>query len=287
VSRAVLLAYAACALIWGTTWFAIRVCIGDGAYPTLVALAARFVIASLVLLPFALRERPWPRGSANQPLVLAGVLDAAAYALVYLGEERVSGGVGAVVYGTQPLILALLLAGTRIEALTREHVIGAIVSLVGVGVLFLDRLGVSARQAVGVVLVFGSVIVATVYSAIMKRHGGGVPNLVATAIFLAVTAAVLGVIALVAGQGVPWPPPVAPTAALLYLGIIGSVVAFLFYFWLLDQTSLQLTSTLVFVYPLVALLIDALFERAIELGPRAYAGAGITLGGLAVSLRRR
>jgi drug/metabolite transporter (DMT)-like permease len=285
VSRAVVLAYAACALIWGTTWYAIRVCLSG--YPTLTVLALRFVIAAAVIVPIAATVRPWPRGRAWGYLVLAGLLDAGAYLLVYLGEERVSGGVGAVVYGTQPLILALLLAGTRIEALTRKHVIGAIVSLVGVGVLFLDRLDVSARQAVGVVLVFGSVIVATVYSAIMKRHGGGVPNLVATAIFLAVTAAALGVIALVAGQGVPWPPPVAPTVALLYLGIIGSVVAFLFYFWLLDQTSLQLTSTLVFVYPLIALVTDALFEHAIELGPRAYAGAGITLGGLAVSLRRR
>ena len=50
---------------------------------------------------------------------------------------------------------------------------------------------------------------------------------------------------------------------------------------------LQLTSTLVFVYPLIALVTDALFEHEIELSPRAYAGAGITLAGLAVSLRRR
>src|SRR6187431_42597 len=87
VSRAVVAAYLACALIWGTTWFAIRVCIGDGAYPTLAAVALRFVIAFVLLLPIALRSRPWPRGSAWLYLVLAGVLDAAAYTLVYIGEE--------------------------------------------------------------------------------------------------------------------------------------------------------------------------------------------------------
>jgi drug/metabolite transporter (DMT)-like permease len=80
---------------------------------------------------------------------------------------------------------------------------------------------------------------------------------------------------------------VAPTVALFYLAVIGSAVAFLLYFWLLGQTSLLVTSTLVFLFPLVALLTDALFERAIPLGPRAYLGAAITLGGLAVSLRRR
>jgi drug/metabolite transporter (DMT)-like permease len=277
-------AYAACALIWGTTWYAIRACLVG--YPTLTALALRFVIAAVVLLPLAARVGPWPRGRAWLVLVAAGVLDAGAYLLVYLGEERVPGGVAAVVYGTQPLILAVLLAAWRIERLTRRHLVGALVSLAGVAVLALDRFEVSPQQAVGVALVVGSVVIATVYSMVMKQRGAGVHGLVATTIFLTVTAAVLGIVALIAHQGVPWPPPIEPTIALLYLALVGSVVAFLVYFWLLDTTTLVLTSTLVFVYPLVALAIDAGFERAIPLGPRAYVGAAITLGGLAVSLRR-
>jgi drug/metabolite transporter (DMT)-like permease len=277
-------AYAACALIWGTTWFAIRVSL-EG-YPVFAAVALRFAIAAVILVPLALRARPWPVGRAWGYLVLAGVLDAASYLLVYVGEERVSGGVAAVVYGTQPLILALLLTATRMEKLTIRHMIGALVSLAGVFELFRDRMDVSPRQALGVVLVLGSVVVSTVYSMIMKRHGARVSALVSTAIFIAVTAIVLGVVALVAHEPVPWPPPAVPTLALCYLAVIGSVAAFLVYFWLLDRTTLLLTSTLVFVYPLVALAIDAAFEHAITLGPRGYAGVAMTLGGLAVSLRR-
>lgn len=284
---AVVAAYVACALIWGTTWYAIRVSIAPGGFPTLVALALRFVIAAAVLMPLAVRARPWPQGRAWIYLVLAGVLDAAAYLLVYLGEERVSGGVASVVYGTQPLVLGILLSVVKIETITRGHVIGALVSLAGVGVLFLDRLDVSPQQGLGVVLVFGSVVLATIYSTIMKRHGGNVPGIVATTIFLAVTAIVLGVIALVSGQPVPWPLPTMPTVALVYLAVLGSAIAFLVYFWLLGKTSLLVTSTLVFVFPIVALITDALFEHAIPLGPQAYLGAAITLAGLAVSLRRR
>lgn len=300
MSRAKVAAYIACALIWGTTWFAIRVCIDPGgwsestplhlrpgAFPTLVALALRFVIATILLVPFAVRARPWPTGRTWIYLVVAGVLDAAAYLLVYLGEERVPGGVAAVVYGTQPLILAIILRVVRIESLTRDHLIGAVISLAGVAVLYLDRRSVSTNQAIGVVLVFGSVIVATTYSVIMKRHGGKVHGVVSTTIFLAVTAIVLGIVALIAAEPMPWPPPVKPTLALAYLAVFGSVVAFLLYFWLLDRTSLQVTSTLVFLFPLVALATDAFYEHAIPLGPRAYLGSAITLGGLAVSLRRR
>ena len=278
-------AYLACAFIWGTTWYAIRACIAD--YPTYAAVALRFVIAACLLIPFALRARPWPRGRAWIYLVLAGVLDAAAYLLVYLGEERISGALAAVLYGTQPLILALLLTVARIEAITRRHLVGAIVSLVGVGVLFFDQLAVSPRQAAGVVLVIGSVVVATIYSMLMKQHAKGVHGVVATAIFLTVTAVVLGIVALVASEPLPWPPPPVATAALLYLAVVGSVAAFLIYFWLLAKTGLLLTSTLVFVYPLVAIVTDLLFERAQPLDARSYIGVAITLGGLAVSLRGR
>jgi len=36
VNQAVLAAYLACALIWGTTWYAIRVCIGEGGFEALL-----------------------------------------------------------------------------------------------------------------------------------------------------------------------------------------------------------------------------------------------------------
>jgi drug/metabolite transporter (DMT)-like permease len=284
VQRNIVVAYSICALIWGTTWYAIRACLVS--YPTFDAVALRFAIAALFLVPLAVRMRPWPTRAQWGYLVLAGALDAAAYALVYLGEERVPGAVAAVVFGTLPLFQALTLAVVRIEPNTRRHLIGAVVSLVGVGVLFLDRLDVSPRQGVGVAMVVGAVIVTTWYTALMKRHGGAVHVVVSTTIFLGVAAVALGIVALALGRPMPWPPPFEPSAALLYLAVIGSVVAFLSYFWLLNRTSLQLTSTLVFVYPLIALLTDRLFERAIPLGPRAYVGAAITLGGLAVSLRR-
>jgi drug/metabolite transporter (DMT)-like permease len=287
VPRAVAVAYLACALIWGTTWYAIRASIA--AYPTYVALALRFAIAAALLLPMAARARPWPRGRVWGWLVVAGVLDAAGYLLVYLGEERVPGAVAAVVYGTQPLVLALLLTVARIERLTRRHLVGAAISIAGVVVLFLDRLSLSSHQAAGVAMVGGSVVVATMYSMIMKQKAAGENGLVATTIFLAITALVLGGVAVAAGDPVPWPPPPGATLALVYLAVVGSVVAFRVYFWLLGKTGLQVTSTLVFVFPLVALIVDALFERALPLTPRTYLGAAITLGGLAVSLvgRRR
>jgi drug/metabolite transporter (DMT)-like permease len=281
-------AYATCALVWGTTWYAIRVQIGPGGYPTLEGAALRFVIASALLLAICaiLRVRPWPRGARQWGwLVVAGLLDAVGYALVYLGEETVPGGLAAVLYGLHPLLLAVLLWVTGMEPVRRGALAGAVVSIVGVAVIFLDRAEVSPAQATGVVLILGSVLASTLYAMIMKRHGEGVHVLAATTIFLTVTAIALGAVVLARGpQPIAWPPPRAPTLALLYLAVFGSVITFGTYFWLLQRISLMAISTLVFVLPLISLGVDALWEREVRLGARAYLGVAITLAGLAVNL---
>lgn len=285
----VIAAYAACAVIWGTTWSAIRICIQPGGYPVVDAVALRFAIAAVILVPIAARLRPWPTGRTLRYLVLAGLLDALGYALVYVGEARVQGGVAAVLYGTQPLVLAILLIATKLERVTRRDLIGAVVSIVGVAVLFVDRLEVSTQQALGVTLVLGSVVVSTIYAMVMKRHAADVHPVIATTIFIAVTAVALGAAAIIARDPLPWPPPTGPTIALVYLAVVGSVVAFLSYFWLLRRTRLAVTTTLVFVFPLVALAADLVVEpgASAALGARGYLGVAITLGGLAVSLRAR
>lgn len=290
--RLVVLAYVTCALVWGTTWYAIRVCIGAGGYPTFEAAALRFAIATAILIPalWLSRVRELPRGRAQWSwLILAGVLDGLGYALVYLGEETVPGGLAAVLFGTQPLILALLLAVTGMERVSVANLIGALVSIAGVGVIFVDRMDVSVGQAAGLAMILGSVVVSTTYSMIMKRHSDGVHPLAVTTIFLAVTALVLGAIVLVRGPApAVWPPAVAPTVALLYLAVFGSVIAFGSYFYLLRRVSLMTTSTLVFVMPIISLIVDAIWEQE-RLGARTYLGIGIVLAGLAVGLllRRR
>lgn len=284
----VVLAYLTCALVWGTTWFAIRVCTGDGGYPTLEAAAIRFAIAAVILAPWVLGRRfgPWPRGRrAWAWLVLAGLLDAVGYALVYLGEDRVAGGLAAVLFATQPLMLAALLTATRMERVGRSDLVGALIALGGVAILFADRWQVSAQQAVGLVMILGAVAASAAYSLIMKREGAGVHPMVSTLVFIAVTALGLAVAVVVRGaHPVPWPPPRDATLALLYLAIMGSVVAFASWLWLLQRISLMAMSSLSFVLPIIALVVDAIWEHQVALGGRAYLGIAVVLVGLAIAL---
>lgn len=279
-ARKTSLACLALAVIWGTTWAAIRATIGDD------AAALRFTLATIILVPFALGARPWPRRAQWPWLVVAGVLNAVGYALIYFGEEEVPGGLAAVLSSTQPLVMAALLVATRMETVRSADVLGAIGALVGVVIIFADKLVVSPGQALGMVLVLASVLVSTLYALVIKRHGGRIHPIASTTVFVAVTAVCLWLATAVAGhQSMPWPPPVIGTVALVYLAVAGTVIGFVAYFWLLARVSLLTANVVSFVVPVIALAVDAIFEVHV-LGPRAYVGVAVILGAVLIAQHR-
>jgi drug/metabolite transporter (DMT)-like permease len=287
----VALAYAICALVWGTTWFAIRVTIvGEGAYPTFESAALRFTIAAVVLgaIAWAGFSRPGPRSRRQWVwLGIAGALNALGYGLVYKGEETVSGGLAAVLFGTMPLFTALLATITRTERIERHRILGALVALAGISVVFWDRIAVSVEQAMGLAVIMLAVAVSAGYSVILKREQREeIHPLAANGVFLTVTAVVLWMFCLARGvEPIPWPPKVEPTIALVYLGVFGSVVVFASYIYLLKRTSLMTTMTLVFIQPTIALFVDALWEQEVRLVTRTYVGCAITLSGVFISVK--
>jgi len=263
--------YATCAFIWGTTWFAIRRCIGHGGYPTFTAAALRFAIAAVILgaLYATGRGRPAPTRAQIAPLVGCGALGALGYALVYLGEQSISGGLASVLYGTFPLVTALLATIGGVEKVRKNAIVGSVIALAGTGVVFADRLDVSRAQGIGVLFVLASVVVSSLYSTIVKRVGAELNPIATTGVFLGSAAAILAPVALVVDRDpIPWPPPAVPTIALLYLAIVGSVVVLAAYFFLLKRLSLMAVSTLVLVEPIIALVVDAIGEREVKLDAR-------------------
>jgi drug/metabolite transporter (DMT)-like permease len=283
--------YVACALIWSTTWFAIRVCIGPGGYPTYAAAAIRFVLAAIILATLAamgLAGRGPHPGRPRRLVALSGVLCGLGYGLVYAGETRISGGLAAVIFGTLPLITALATYAAGTERPSPVTVAGFVVSLGGVAVIYGDRMDASADQGIGVSLVFASVCVCAGYNLILKRHASDTDPLANNLVFLGAAAVALSLFALLYERRLPpWPLPWAPTVALVYLAVLGSVVTFALYFYLLKRMSLTALSTLVFIEPVLAMLIDAVWEKEIRLTAPAYAGAAITLVGVAISLLLR
>jgi drug/metabolite transporter (DMT)-like permease len=282
------LAYLVCAVVWGTTWFVIRVCIGPDGYPPYAAAALRFTIAAVLLgAVWAVGiARPGPRTRRELWWTLAaGTFNAVGYALIYQAEQHIPGGVAALVFGTFPLAVAAIAVATRTERVRAPAVVGAMISVAGIAVLFWDRLAVSPDQALAVGLVAIAVLASASYSVILKRVTRDQHPLAATGAFCGVTAVLLWGGAVVGDtQPIPWPPPARPTIALLYLGVVGSALVFAAYMALLKRARLMAVSTLVFLQPIIALAADALWETQVRVVARTYVGGAIVLAGVAVNV---
>ena len=161
--------------MWGTTWYAVRASTGPEGFPTLESAAMRFTIATIILAPIVvgLRLGPWPRDGADLGVdgggrrarrgqLRAGLLRRGAH----------PGRLAAVLFSTQPLMLAGLLTATGFERVRRSDILGAAVALAGVAVIFADRWRVSTSQVVGLVMILGAVAASASYSFVLKRRAG-------------------------------------------------------------------------------------------------------------------
>ncbi|MFX5521658.1 EamA family transporter, partial [Acinetobacter baumannii] len=71
---------------------------------------------------------------------------------------------------------------------------------------------------------------------------------------------------------------------LLYLSLVGTVLAFALYFYLLKNTRLSTAMSLSFVTPIVALIVDGLFEKHAVFSTESFVGIGIVLAGVVLNL---
>jgi drug/metabolite transporter (DMT)-like permease len=284
----VALAYVICAVIWGTTWFVIRESTPVGGFPPYLGCALRFTVAAVILWALVAVGvgRPLPRGARLGWLCAAGAINGVSYTLVYTAERQpggLPGGLMAVLFGTIPLLTAVAATVLRIERITSAQVAGAVVSLVGIALISFDRIALGGGQGVELAAALGAVVCSVGYAILLKRGMQGVAPIGATTVFLTVTAAVSWVFGAPELGAMPWPMPLGPTLATLYLAVLGSVVAFAAYLYLLKHVSLMIASSLVLLQPVIALVVDALFERRVTLARLSYVGIAITLSGVLVS----
>ncbi|MBY0549507.1 MAG: EamA family transporter [Candidatus Obscuribacterales bacterium] len=283
-------AYAACALIWGTGWFAVRLSVTDGGFPLLSGAAIRYTIAAIVLtalIPMFPKAFSGLNKSTLKWIVVAGLINATGIALLYWGEVTVSGGLAAVLSATSPIIAAMLAFFTRAERITFNTVAGFVTALIGVAVIFGERLVMSPSHVVAMISVLGSALMFSLANLVMKMKAGGVSSLQSALVFFVSMSLVFLLSSGVQGQVIPFPLPLLPSLAILFLALFSSVVALPAFFYLLRRSSLMFASTLAFVHPIVALLTDALFERNFSMTTHAYVGMGVVMGGLLISMMKQ
>lgn len=270
-------------LIWGSTWIFIKLGLRD--LPPITFAGLRFLFASVILwaIVFA-RRRPLPKNRGDWlKLAWAGSISFALnYSLVFWGEQHINSGLAAVLQAMIPAF-GLIFAHIHLpnERITARKLAGAGVGVAGVSLIFYDQMKIEGAAALQgcVALVLSSVCVAYT-NVFVKARCQHIDSSVIAAGQMVWAVPPLLVVASV-WEGNPFDHHWSRQSALslAYLTLIGSVLAFLLYFWLVAKIEITKTMLIALVTPVTALLIGKLTldER---LSWRIAAGSAAILVGI-------
>lgn len=270
-------------LIWGSTWMFIKLGLRD--LPPLSFAAARFLLATVILSAVvAVRRASLPRGRAEWGLIArTGVLAFAFnYGLLFWGEQHISSGLAALLQATIP-VFGMLLAHPYLpgERLNARKLTGALLGVVGVGVIFSSQLGAEGGMAVwgSAAVLAGSVFVAYA-NVLVKARGARLDAAVLAAGQMAcgfVPLAAAGL--LFEGNPLNFRWTWLAAACVLYLTLVGSVAAFLLFYWLVRHVDVTKTMLIALVTPLAAVLLG-MFALGEEVSWRTLAGGALIMSGI-------
>ena len=288
--RLPVLVWLALCAIWGSTWLGIKLGLRD--LPPLTFAGIRFALAALMLGGIiALRKFRLPRTADEwQLLAYTGFLSITVnYALVFWGEQYISSGLAALLSATVPLFgLPLAHCYLATEPLTWRKIGGVLLGLAGMGVVFSGELKTGGPSSLWASAGIVAAALATAHAGVLvKARGTHLEPSVLAGVQMAG-----GCIPLLLGgvflEGNPfhfhWTTLAA--GALVYLTVLGSVVAFLMYYWLIRHTAVSSVLMIPLVTPLVAVLFGLLFGGE-TIGWHTALGGSAILGGVALAVLGR
>ena len=270
-------------VLWGSTYFAIRILVR--ALPPMYAGAARFMAAGAILIAIAavtgqLRGISWRAvGLAAVPGVL---LVAGGNGLVMLGERSVESSIAALIVALSPLLMAVMTMGLDRRLASGRAVAGLLLGLAGLVLLVRPQPGGHIDMAGAVTVIIATVAWAAGSVFAGRRPTGMAP--VATSGFQMLTG---GAALALAGLALREPAPVLSAAAvpslwaLLYLLVFGSLIGFSAYSWLLGRAPISLVSTYAYVNPVVAIALGVLFLQE-RFGVGELVASAVILAGVAL-----
>jgi drug/metabolite transporter (DMT)-like permease len=274
-------AYIGVILIWGTTPLAIKWS-GEGV-GYLFGVTGRMVIGlllALVLLKLMGLRLHWYR-RARQTYLAAGLGIFMAMTSVYWSAQFIPSGWISVMYGLSPIVTGLLARLWLSEqGLTPARGLALLVALAGLGVMFEVGLQAGPQSLLGLLGVLFSVLCHSASAVWVKRLDARLHGLSVTAGGLLVSVPLFLLSWFL--QAETWPTVIESRAlgAIVYLGVVGSVLGFALYFFVLKHVETTRVALITLITPVIALLAGHwLNGEAIDL--RVWAGAGLISLGLA------
>ena len=283
------LAFACIYFVWGSTYLAISYAVET--IPPLFVASSRHLIAGSLLFAWCWWRGLRPTRQQWLASIVLGVLFfVIGHGTLHWAQQTLPSGVAAILIATEPIFVAIILASTRRTRITMTLLIGLLLGLFGVALIMGADFQTGRSQMLSsLAVLIGTVSwsVGMVYSRSAALHPD---DSMAAAMSLLAGAVMLFVTGTVAGEAAEFDlalVSVKSLAALGYLAIAGSLVAYSAYFWLLNRFPPTLVATHTYVNPVVALVLGWSIAGEVITGRFLFGGvvviAAIVLVGRATS----
>ena len=280
------------ALIWGSTWLAIKYQLG--VVDPLVSVVYRFLLAALILfaycslrgmnLKYSIKQHFY---IALQGLLLFGVN----YWLVYLAEIHLESGLVAVLFSTI-VFFNILNGAIFLKSKIRLNVLlSAIIGFIGIILVFKDQLfGFTFSNVESYALLLAGISAVTaslgnITSAYNQKNK--LPVVQTNAFGMLYGSLLMLLLALGTGKPFNFDFSLPYISSMLYLAVFGSIIAFTSYLSLLGKIGADKAAYVTLVFPIIALILSTMFEAYSWNGYAIIGVILVTLGNFMILKRKR
>ena len=287
-----LLAFGIIYLVWGSTFYAIR--IGVAEVPPFLLAALRFLVAGLLVYGWALAAKE--RGPQGREwlsvFLLASLIFALDYGLLFWSEQRLPSGIAAVMLATIPAFMALSeIIILRTQKLTVRLAFALLAGIAGVAVLMSRSilLGGAPIDTAGALALITGAVTWSLASALSRKLPLPSSKVMSSGAQMLAGGILLSIVSIARGE-LPAFHPLAVSRgawiALLYLIFAGSIAGFTAYVWLLHHESPTKVGTYAYVNPVVAVIVGYWLGGE-PLGARTILGMLFVLASVVIITRTR
>lgn len=292
------LAMLAIYIIWGTTYLAIRVVVDPDqgvAIPPFAMVAIRFAFAGLAMLALVAvfaRDalRSLTRAQIRDQAIVGVALNVGGLGVTSFGEQTIPSGITALLIALLPIWVAVIGRVIYKDRIAPLSILGIAVGIVGVAILISPKAGDAGLDPLGLACILFSPLSwggGSIWS--QRRAATPADSRVAVAIQMLAGAAGGAVVATVLGEwgsiqfGALGSDVIV---ALAYLIVVGSLIAYNIYTWLLRVAPFGLVSTYAYVNPVVAVLAGS-FILSEPISAQLIAGGAVVVVGVAIMVTAR
>ncbi len=284
-SRLDWLIFLALGFFWGSSYLFIKIGVDNGLPPFTLIMFRLLIGFVLLAAVVAIAREPLPRDPRMYGhLFVMGVINIAIpFSLITYAEQTVDSSLAAVINGAVPLfvivIAALFLKG---ETVTLNRVAGLIVGFIGVAILVgLDVADLGSANALGELALIGATISYAVGNVYAKAHVHGLRPMIPAVFQVFFGLLVTGALAFLTERPLAVMPSPEALLAVAWLGLLGSGLAYLSYFRILQHWGATRTSMVAYLLPVVGIGLGALVLHE-NVSISTLIGTVLVIGGIAL-----